>query len=223
MNKTAIICGMDAEAYVAKQVFKNSDIIQYQHKPGFSLPAVQYDRAWSFGVCGGNRPGLPYGALAIGDSMQDDRGLTYRICYDLENSVWKALSEASIHFLYAHWLSTDKMNLGTTPVSRAELFKKYGADVVDDESYWIAKWADERKIPFGIFRTLSDDWTQTLPPFINGALTPEGKTNWEFIGKTFGGDPSAFRAAINMAWCYEYSLNTLLFAATAVREAMEVQ
>lgn len=57
----------------------------------------------------------------------------------------------------------------TIPVGNTDeklaLNKAYGAEIVDMESYWIARIASERNIPFLSIRAISDCARDSLPPF----------------------------------------------------------
>jgi adenosylhomocysteine nucleosidase len=53
----------------------------------------------------------------------------------------------------------------------------FGAEVVDMESYWLARLASARKIPFLAVRAISDTLTQSLPPF-DRFLNADGELLW---------------------------------------------
>lgn len=67
------------------------------------------------------------------------------------------------------------------PVSNPEVKEKLGkalrAHIVDMESYWIARIAAERKIPFTAIRAVSDTRHDSLPAF-DQMLTTDGKLLW---------------------------------------------
>jgi adenosylhomocysteine nucleosidase len=65
--------------------------------------------------------------------------------------------------------------VASEPDEKRSLGLTYDADVVDMESYWIAKVADENKVPFLAIRGISDTYKEKLPPFeqlleVNGRL-----------------------------------------------------
>lgn len=64
------------------------------------------------------------------------------------------------------------------PEDKEALGRASGADVVDMESYWVARVASERKIPFLALRAVSDAVQDRLPP-LDRLLDSEGNWRWE--------------------------------------------
>ena len=66
--------------------------------------------------------------------------------------------------------------------------KKFGeafdAHIVDMESYWIAKMAAERQIPFIVIRSVSDTRQERLLPFMR-MLTTDGRVQWKEAASYF--------------------------------------
>ena len=64
--------------------------------------------------------------------------------------------------------------LALKPEEKMELGRAFNADIVDMESYWVAKAAAERRVSFIGIRAVSDEVHESLPPF-DLLLTPDGK------------------------------------------------
>lgn len=60
------------------------------------------------------------------------------------------------------------------PVAKQRLGETFRADVVDMESYWVARLASERRVPFLAVRAVSDVVEHKLPPFYR-MLNPDGR------------------------------------------------
>ena len=77
----------------------------------------------------------------------------------------------------------------------------FGAEVVDMESYWLARLASARKIPFLAVRAISDTLTQSLPPF-DRFLDANEKLLWPETIPYFLAHPEAlaklYRVYVNM-------------------------
>ena len=66
------------------------------------------------------------------------------------------------------WMEADSITwprLVRDPHAKTELGSIFSAQAVDMESYWIARIADERGIPFLSIRAISDTASDPLPPF----------------------------------------------------------
>ena len=61
----------------------------------------------------------------------------------------------------------------SSPEAKEKLGELFGTDVVDMESYWVAKIASASEIPFITIRAVSDAKREHLPPF-NEMLTADG-------------------------------------------------
>lgn len=61
-----------------------------------------------------------------------------------------------------------------SPEKKRELGAAFQAHIVDMESYWIAKIASDRQIPFVAVRAITDTWRDNLPPF-EQMMTADGR------------------------------------------------
>lgn len=64
------------------------------------------------------------------------------------------------------------------PREKLELGKAFNADIVDMESYWVAKAAAEKRVPLICIRAVSDAVHESSLPF-DLLLTPDGKLRQE--------------------------------------------
>ena len=69
------------------------------------------------------------------------------------------------------------MELDASPQRMQELRQTFRAEIVDMESYWIAKIAYVRRIPFIAVRSISDTMQQGVQPF-DKILTSDGRLLW---------------------------------------------
>jgi len=222
-----IVCGMDQEAVIARACFPNSQVVQYQHIPGFDIgahvaPGVLIKNVWSWGLCGGNAPGFPVAAIGVARSLTD--GIKY---YDVDQplmlKIVDAANNAGMHIGVCPWLSSTNESVGDTVQSRAALLKATGAWADDDETYYAALYAESIGAPFGVVRSVSDDWRMNLPEVALNpdALNPDGSVNGEFIAKSLLENPGQIPDVVRVAYDYQYSLNTLKYAGTILAAVME--
>ncbi len=64
------------------------------------------------------------------------------------------------------------------PRVKQELGRTSHADIADMESYWIARIAAERQVPFLAVWVVSDDVNKRLPPF-DEMMDSRGRLRWE--------------------------------------------
>jgi len=70
------------------------------------------------------------------------------------------------------------MELDASPQRMQELRQTFRAEIVDMESYWIARIAAVRQIPFIAVRSISDTMQQGVQPF-DRILTSDGRLLWK--------------------------------------------
>jgi adenosylhomocysteine nucleosidase len=66
----------------------------------------------------------------------------------------------------------------SSPAKKQELGQAFQAYIVDMESYWIARIASYKRIPFVAVRAISDARRDNLPPF-DQMLTTNGRWQWK--------------------------------------------
>ena len=70
------------------------------------------------------------------------------------------------------------MHLDASPQRMQELRQTFRAEIVDMESYWIARMASVRQIPFIAVRSISDTMQQGVQPF-DRIMTSDGRLLWK--------------------------------------------
>jgi 5'-methylthioadenosine/S-adenosylhomocysteine nucleosidase len=87
----------------------------------------------------------------------------------------QAMECAAVEFSLGVGVTVPQMVL--EPEDKQRLGNTFDADIVDMESYWIAKIAMERRIPFLVIRSVSDTRQERLLPF-DQLMTAEGRVQW---------------------------------------------
>lgn len=116
--------------------------------------------------CGDNR----------GTNRELESGKTYWSDSSLISLVSQRLKSTATRFRLGSSVTVTQPVSG--PEAKRKLVKAFGADVADMESYWIAKIASERQIPFLAVRAISDTAEDSLLPF-DQILTSDGKWRWQ--------------------------------------------
>ncbi len=70
------------------------------------------------------------------------------------------------------------VQLDSSPQRMQELGHNFHADIVDMESYWIARIASARQVPFIAIRSISDTMQHDVQPF-DRILTSDGRLLWK--------------------------------------------
>lgn len=233
-----VVCGMPQEAAIAKAAFPASvPILSGTAKLNLSsLVPADCDRILSFGLCGGLAPPLGIGAVVAATTLTDGAGnvaaadarWTKAIVaaardavtpsmrdvgeqYDLAPATWNAGFQACA------WYSSGILDQADTAVQRAQLLVKTGAWAIDDESFYVAKLAAARGIPFAIVRSVSDDAGETLPLAARGAImNADGSANINYLLRSLAADPSQTFDLFKIAVEFNTSLCTLQAAAAAL-------
>ena len=72
----------------------------------------------------------------------------------------------------------------SSPEKKRELGSAFQAHIVDMESYWIAKIASDKQIPFVAIRAVTDTCRDYLPPF-EQMMTADGRWQWKEVFSYF--------------------------------------
>jgi len=126
-------------------------------------------------VCATLRP-------APGPRQEATRTRSYSADDGLLRLAAQALEDTAVRYCIGTGVTVP--HLVSSPEERRELGRAFHADIVDMESYWIAKIASEWQIPFVAARTISDTWQDNLPPF-DQMMTAEGRLMWKEIFSHF--------------------------------------
>ncbi len=93
-----------------------------------------------------------------------------------------AMERGDVEFRLGVGVTVPQMVL--EPEDKQSLWDAFDADIVDMESYWIAKIAMKRRIPFLVIRSVSDTRQERLLPF-DQLLTADGRVQWRAAGAYF--------------------------------------
>lgn len=92
------------------------------------------------------------------------------------------LGDGTAHFLLGTCVTVP--HLVTTPQKKQELWRESQAQVVDMESYWIARMAFSRRVPFIAIRSISDTLQDDLQA-LDHILDSEGRLLWKRVAPYF--------------------------------------
>jgi adenosylhomocysteine nucleosidase len=95
---------------------------------------------------------------------------------DLISRISQSLEGKAVRFRQGSSVTVSQ--LVSNPEAKQKLGKAFRANIVDMESYWVARIASDRQIPFAAVRAVSDTVQDSLPP-LDRMLTPNGKWRWE--------------------------------------------
>lgn len=130
------------------------------------------------GVCGALNPKLKSGdAITATEVVNIDKS---------QGSVAPSLA-SPIHGVWSGRVICTSHIVQTTG-EKKELHKRFGADVVDMESFLIASLCAEFGVPFHFLKTVSDDANLDLPDF-NSALLAEGSFDKQKLHEILRADP----------------------------------
>ena len=179
--------GMQPEAAIAKAHASKGTLILTGIQTEASLQTLvptTCTAILSFGLCGGLRPNLPIvGQTLIASSLTDPNKEIY-----VPDQSWNHRLFAATHAYTQSWFSNGQFNTADTPAQRQAIYKQTGAWCIDDESLAVAQFAQARKIPFAILRTVSDAWNDNVA--ITGKLlNAQGGVDIVATIKAFATDP----------------------------------
>lgn len=148
----------------------------------------------SFGFAGALTSQLDAGDLVICSTLhcaaepagQATPPVAYRSDEGLVQAASQAAERAAVKFYVGSNVTVPQV--ASTPGQRQELAQAFQADTVDMESYWIARIAWDRQIPFLGLRAISDTPRDALPPF-DQMVGAEGKLQWREAAAYFLGHP----------------------------------
>ena len=103
-------------------------------------------------------------------------GETYSSDASLVSLASHALEGTALRF--SRGSSVTVTQLVSSPEAKRALGEAFGADIVEMESYWIARIAADRQVPFIAVRAISDSMQDSLLPF-DQILTLNGEWQWK--------------------------------------------
>jgi 5'-methylthioadenosine/S-adenosylhomocysteine nucleosidase len=121
----------------------------------------------SFGFAGALSPKLRVGdvvlCLKLHCKSHSDAGSLYGFDHKLLALAIQMVHETAVNLHLGDSVTVDE--LVTQPEEKQVLGETFSAMAVDMESYWLARAASARQIPFLAVRAISDTLTQSLPQF----------------------------------------------------------
>jgi len=121
----------------------------------------------SWGVCGALQPTLKPGDLIIPTTVMNQNKQTFECDNDWRQEILNTLpnpqQNSAFSSAFTDSLLADSETVVATPDAKMTLADSGGADAVDMESFAIANFANEHKIPFVIVRAVIDTIDDTLP------------------------------------------------------------
>lgn len=225
---TVIVCGMPEEKEVLTRALPGTPILSGTDK--LDLPKLvpsDCSRIVSMGLCGGlarlTTNDTDIGTIVMADTLIDQAGKIDNPDMRWTVAVQHAAKAHQLNVISVPYYSSGLVNgEANSKTQRAQLYRKYAAMAIDDESRYVAALAKERGIPFGILRAVSDDWNETLPLSATGAImNQDGSANIGYLlwslGQNQGRDSvSLFRVALD----FKTSLDALEAVAAAAKDAI---
>ena len=123
----------------------------------------------SFGLCGGLAPEVQIGQIFVAKVLVSPEG-EYAA-----DAKWGARLLAKANAYQCNWWSSGVFNTANDLVERAALFSSTGCAVIDDETFVVAQFAQERGIPWQALRVVSDCVACFIPPAARHALGTDGR------------------------------------------------
>jgi hypothetical protein len=211
-----VVTGLAEEAAIAKQYCPGALVLcgQAQRDALSTLVPSKCDAIMSFGLCGGlasmNTPEVPMqiGQIVIADTLVDGYGNIY-----MPDPFWRRRLFAATRAYEHVWFSSGLYHDADTPAQRFNLFNKFHAYCIDDESLAVSLLAQHRSIPFTIIRSISDGWDDTVPAAARTATNPDGTSNIDSVLAWLEAHPSEDSEEIldlvEIAGKYNTSINEL--------------
>lgn len=219
MTATVLLCGMPEEKEVLASALPGRLILSGTDK--LNLPTLvprECTRIVSIGLCGGLARLTNYdndiGAIVLASALLDKHK-----DLDLPDSAWNTAAQAALPSSVAvTYYSSGLFDEADSAQQRADMFAKYGTMAIDDESRYAAALAASRAIAFNVLRSVSDDYSETLPLAATGAImNKDGTANigyllWSLGQNNAPDSVSLFKVALD----FKKSLDALEVAAKAV-------
>ncbi len=140
----------------------------------------------SFGFAGALTTELQVGDIILcsklycGDErIDEDLNTGMPCCYSDDNLV--SLAAQTFKGMSVKWIQGSSVTVPkavSTPKAKHTLGEAFSAQAVDMESYWIARIASARQIPFLAVRAISDAVEDALPP-LGQFIEPDGSLRWQ--------------------------------------------
>ena len=144
----------------------------------------------SLGFAGALTPDLTIGDVVVCSTMhcasrfekEDGRLEAYAADANLLALASSGPRDASTSFLLGTGVTVPR--LVSSPQRKQELGHEFRAQIVDMESYWIARMASARLVPLITIRSISDTLQHGLQP-LDHILAPDGRLLWKRVAPYF--------------------------------------
>lgn len=163
----------------------------------------------SFGLCGGLAPEAEIGQIFIANVLVTPKG-EYR-----PNAEWGARLLARTKGHECNWWSSGLQEANDL-AERTALFARTGCSIIDDETFMVAQFAEERGIAWQAMRAVSDCVACVIPPAAQNALRDDGELRIEHVLKSVLTDPTQIPSLIRLWSNFYKSLGSLSMAAGQV-------
>ncbi len=157
----------------------------------------------SFGFSGGLQGHLAAGDLVLASELMGSTGpageiepTIYRADRELLGAATEALQTARLPALCGPTVTVP--GIVATPAGKESLGRWTGAVAVDMESYWLARAASARGLPFLALRAVSDTMDEPLPP-LNQLLDDDGDLSAGRLAAHLVREPGSLADLLRMA------------------------
>lgn len=116
----------------------------------------------SYGTCGGLSPEIKVGSVIVSRKLVLDDGTVIKPDVTWANAIVTGLLPLPVQ-IYVTSTFSNAVEMGSTILEKAKLYKRTKADTVDLGSYAVAQWAQTHKKPFAIIGAVSDGFDDTVP------------------------------------------------------------
>lgn len=218
----AVLVGMPEEKEVLTRCFPGIQVLSGQDKLNLdALIPAGVTRIISAGLFGGLAPGIPVGGICTASVVTDKAGAIFRCASAWNSAVLHAGADADLTLGCVSWHSSGLMDESDTAQQRAAIYEQYGAKGMDDETRFAIALAQKRNIDCNVFRSCSDDWTETLPLAARGAImNSDGSANISYLMQEILSEPAYQTLDLaKIGLDFNRSLETLEYACNAVKEA----
>ena len=183
-------CGMPDERRILTKAMPGILVLSGADK--LRLPALvpaTCTRLIGMGVCGGLSPNLHVPDVAMATTISAKTGRAVLADLDWNARAADAATAAGITLHPVAYYSDGLQNEANDPAQRASLFKRYGAEAIDDELRFTVAEAQRRGSPVNSVRPLSDDYAAKLPLLATGnIMNPDGSPNLSYLLTALGED-----------------------------------
>lgn len=221
-----LLCGMPGEKDALARAFSTYPNVQiFSGTDRLNLPKLvpsSVRRLVDMGLCGGLGPPRVVADVVCATTLQHKTGKP-NDWYPPQGWMQTAVAIAKVNFGITIWpvpyYSDGLFDESNTVEQRATIYDRYDPrpQAMSDETRFGEALALERGIEFGVIRSLSDDWTMTLPPAATGAImNADGSPNLAYLAASLGQDPKQIPALLDLEKDYQASITSLEAAAKAV-------